>query len=268
MDFAMRRASGTPRVRMPTIATSSMPRFRSRISCAIRARLRAIRSASRTTGMLTSLRPHWAALKSGDEYSKLRIAGLQNGWIAEWASTARSALRNTLSIPRRCFWPRVHRRGRCDQPGRQRCETRQQSLGQFFDPAILPFCNSLARTPRACSGALERRGEAQFVAVRIPDAQLPQAVTRVSRRVHIASFADKMRVQAVKVEILEVQRDVAMAPHPPWIRRRGALVLLVRRVQHQRGIAEFDHRPPVLVRLVHDLKTKHIAIELQRGLHV
>src|SRR5215831_19956908 len=48
----MRRASGTPRVRMPTRATSSMPRFRSRISCAIRARLRAIRSASRTTDIV------------------------------------------------------------------------------------------------------------------------------------------------------------------------------------------------------------------------
>src|SRR3954453_8316423 len=51
MVRASRLASGTPRVRMPTSASSSRPRLRSRISWAMRARLRAIRWASRTIGI-------------------------------------------------------------------------------------------------------------------------------------------------------------------------------------------------------------------------
>ena len=48
---ASRAASGTPRARMPTSARSSAPRLRSRISCAMRVRLRDTRSASITTAM-------------------------------------------------------------------------------------------------------------------------------------------------------------------------------------------------------------------------
>ena len=48
---ASRRASGTPRARMPTSASSSMPRLRSTISCAMRVSDRDMRSASITTGM-------------------------------------------------------------------------------------------------------------------------------------------------------------------------------------------------------------------------
>src|SRR5580698_773626 len=51
MACARRRAIGTPRVRIPTSASSSVPRFLSTISCAILVRVRAIRSASITTGM-------------------------------------------------------------------------------------------------------------------------------------------------------------------------------------------------------------------------
>ena len=62
-DRAIRRARGTPRVRMPTSAISSRPRLRSRISCAMRVSARDIRSASITCGIaahggrLTSHRP-------------------------------------------------------------------------------------------------------------------------------------------------------------------------------------------------------------------
>src|SRR6266545_1543663 len=50
-DCAMRRASGTPRLRMPTSATSSTPRLRSTISWAMRVSAREMRSASMTTAM-------------------------------------------------------------------------------------------------------------------------------------------------------------------------------------------------------------------------
>src|SRR5262249_12024704 len=59
-----RLAIGTPRVRMPTSASSSSPRLRSRISWAIRASDRLTRSASMTTGMNTSSRSLRSALKS------------------------------------------------------------------------------------------------------------------------------------------------------------------------------------------------------------
>jgi hypothetical protein len=52
----VRRARGTPRVRMPTRARSLVPRFRSRISWAMRVRARNIRSASITSGMDAPLR--------------------------------------------------------------------------------------------------------------------------------------------------------------------------------------------------------------------
>src|SRR5262245_44069144 len=71
---AIRLAIGTPRVRMPTSARSPMPpapaatsgsvACRSRISWAMRASERFTRAASMTTGMCTSLRSHWSALKS------------------------------------------------------------------------------------------------------------------------------------------------------------------------------------------------------------
>src|SRR5687768_8908685 len=49
---AMRSAITTPRVRMPTSATLDRSRLRSRISCAIRARVRSMRDASITWGMV------------------------------------------------------------------------------------------------------------------------------------------------------------------------------------------------------------------------
>jgi hypothetical protein len=75
--------------------------------------------------MLTSLRPHRAALKSGTEYSKLqdyRISGLQEMAIATVIRNRnlRHQLEETDSL---------------------------QSPNQFFDPAILPFCNSSTLAP-------------------------------------------------------------------------------------------------------------------------
>src|SRR5262245_14514142 len=66
---ASRRAMGTPRVRTPTSARPSTPLLRSTISCAMRVRVRAMRSASITTadllsGMFTSSRSLRTALKS------------------------------------------------------------------------------------------------------------------------------------------------------------------------------------------------------------
>src|SRR3954471_11937370 len=52
--FARRRAMWTPRVRTPISARSSTPLFRSRISWAMRVRVRAMRSASMTTADLLS----------------------------------------------------------------------------------------------------------------------------------------------------------------------------------------------------------------------
>src|SRR5262245_55818083 len=61
---------GTPRVRMPTNASASIPRLRSTISCAMRASDRETRSASITTGM-------------GVPESGNRVIGQFGNWIAE-----------------------------------------------------------------------------------------------------------------------------------------------------------------------------------------
>src|SRR5688572_1307981 len=76
---AMRLAIGTPRVRTPTRARSSTPLFRSTISCAIRVRVRPMRSASMTTvGMSTSLRPRRTAVKESVDYTLWMASARRN----------------------------------------------------------------------------------------------------------------------------------------------------------------------------------------------
>ncbi len=85
---ASRAASGTPRARMPTSARSSTPRLRSRISCAMRVRLRDTRSASITTGMATP--GPWSPTGRGDgrEFETCRRAA----WTS--SRTRRTALKS------------------------------------------------------------------------------------------------------------------------------------------------------------------------------
>src|SRR5688572_15167920 len=76
---AMRLAIGTPRVRTPTRARWSTPLFRSTISCAIRVRVRPMRSASMTTvGMYTSLRPRRTAVKESIDYTLWMVCVRRN----------------------------------------------------------------------------------------------------------------------------------------------------------------------------------------------
>src|SRR5262249_14105336 len=83
------------------------PLLRSRISCAIRARLRTIRSASRTTGMFTSSRPHRAALKSDISITNCRMAEsrieLQDGRIAGRQNLTAAPVHDRLALVVRVF---------------------------------------------------------------------------------------------------------------------------------------------------------------------
>src|SRR5436305_9190387 len=91
----MRLASGTPRRRMPTKASASMPRLRSTVSWAIRASDREMRSASITTVTAT---PRSSRCERGVRHQAELAARCERGKKQRGGTEGRARRRAAASI--------------------------------------------------------------------------------------------------------------------------------------------------------------------------